>query len=319
MAPKPDWADDESFGEALDPVEREAVAWFVTINSDAVSNADKAAFRAWLRRDADHAAAYEEIARIWSGAAELPLVKERRRASRARVSRRTLGKLVLAAGIGGAGWALYRQHPLADYRTGAGERRALTLPDGSGAELAAASALSIDFRPERRLVRLLEGEAFFTVAPNQAPPFVVEAQGGMTRALGTAFNIAHEPQGVRVVVAKHAVELRLAGKQARVEAGHGASYGDGAIGPALALDVEAETAWREGRLVFLSAPFGRVIASLNRWLPGRLVLMSSSLAERPVTLIVDLHKSENVLATLEDALPIRTVHLTPYLTFVFAA
>jgi hypothetical protein len=43
------------------------------------------------------------------------------------------------------------------------------------------------------------------------------------------------------------------------------------------------------------------------------------LAARPVTLIIDLEKSGNILATLEEALPIHVVNVTPYLSLVFDA
>jgi transmembrane sensor len=47
--------------------------------------------------------------------------------------------------------------------------------------------------------------------------------------------------------------------------------------------------------------------------------MSNSLAERPITLIVNLNRTETIVAQLAEALPIRIVAATPYLTLLFPA
>lgn len=320
MGQDPGWADDQDFGGDLDPISQAAVTWFATMHADEVSAAHRAAFRAWLRQDPRHQAAYADVERTWSGASELPIVKARRRASRLKVTRRALGKAAIAAVIGGSAWVVYQQHPFADYRTGTGERRAVKLADNSSVELAAATALSVDFSPQLRLVTLHRGEAYFSVAPDQTRPFVVEAAAGRIMAAGTSFNVDYvSDDDVRVTVAEHAVNVRLGAKDVRLDAGSQVVYFRKDIGAPQDIDPATELAWREGRLVFVSQPFGRVIASLNRWRRGKLMVMSSTLAMRPVTLIVDLEKSGDLLSTLEDTLPIRVVNLTSYMTLIFEA
>ncbi|MEM9684941.1 MAG: FecR/PupR family sigma factor regulator, partial [Pseudomonadota bacterium] len=44
-----------------------AANWFVRLRDDAVSAADRAAFRAWHDADPTHAAAYLEMERLWEG------------------------------------------------------------------------------------------------------------------------------------------------------------------------------------------------------------------------------------------------------------
>jgi transmembrane sensor len=320
MGPDPNWTDDNDFGGKLDPISQEAVTWFATLHADEVTRADQVAFRAWLRRDERHRAAYAEVERLWSGAAELPIVKARRRARRMAITRRTLGKGLLAAVVGGGGWVVYQQHPFADYRTGTGERRTVTLTDNSTVEMAGATALSADFSSHLRLVTLHQGEAYFSVAPETSRPFVVEAAAGRTMAAGTSFDVDYiSDDDVRVTVARHAVNIRVGAADMRLDAGSQLTYNRETIGLPQSIDPASELGWRDGRLIFLSQPFGRVIASLNRWRRGRLMVMGSALAARPVTLIIDLEKSGNILATLEDALPIQVVNVTPYLTLVFEA
>jgi transmembrane sensor len=318
--PDPNWTDDNDFGGDLDPISREAVTWFAAMHADEVTKADQIAFRAWLRRDDRHRTAYSEVERLWSGVSELPMVKTRRNAARLAVTRRTLGKGVFAALVGGGAWAAYQQHPFAAYRTGTGERRKVTLADNSTVEMAGATALSVDFGSQLRLVTLHRGEAYFSVAPEQSRPFVVEAAAGRTMALGTSFNVDYvSDDDVRVTVSQHAVHVRVGTADARLAAGSQLSYSRESIGDTRAIDPASVLGWRDGRLIFLSQPLGRVIASLNRWRPGKLMVMSSALAARPVTLIIDLEKSDDILAILEDTLPIRAVNLTPYLTLVFDA
>ncbi|ATQ70629.1 hypothetical protein CQW49_21820 (plasmid) [Methylosinus trichosporium OB3b] len=47
--------------------------------------------------------------------------------------------------------------------------------------------------------------------------------------------------------------------------------------------------------MFVSQPLRRVIAALDRWRPGKLVLASAEIADRPVTLIVDVARSAAIV------------------------
>lgn len=314
----PEWTDEPV--KDLDPVSREAVTWFAAMHADEVTASTRSAFRAWLRRDARHRTAYAEIERIWSAAPDLPAVRSQRRASRLALTRRALGKAAIAAVIGGGGWLGYQQYFLGDYRTGAGERKSVRLPDNSKVELAGATALSLDFGPQLRLVTLHKGEAFFSTTLDTARPFVVDAGAGRTMASGATFNIDYVAEDdVHVTVLENAADIRLGVADVRVGAGRQVNYGRRLIGnPNLADPAEA-LAWREGRLVFVSAPLGRVVTSLNRWRSGKFVIVSPSLMERPVTLIFDLNNLDDVSDILRDSLPIRLVNVTPYVTLLLAA
>lgn len=312
-----EWSDEP--GKDLDPVSREAVTWFAAMHADEVTSSTRSAFRAWLRRDARHQTAYADIERIWSAASELPAVKSHRRSSHLTMTRRVFGKAALAAAIGGSGLLAYQHYFLGDYRTGAGERRSIRLPDNSNVELAGATALSLDFRPQLRLVTLHKGEAFFSTTQDSARPFVVDAGAGRTMASGATFNIDYvADDDVRVTVSENATDIRLGIADVRVGAGRQVSYNRKSIGAPNAVDPMEALAWREGRLVFVSAPFGRVVASLNRWRSGKFVIVSPSLMERPVTLIVDINTIDDVSGVLRDSLPIRLVKVTPYVTFIMA-
>lgn len=315
---KPDWDSDE-LGDDLDPVAREAAVWFGIMHADEIPKSAEVEFRAWLRRSPEHVEAYADIERIWNGAVDLPEVKEHRRAIRRAMTRRTFVIGGLTLGAGGASLAFLRTHPFAEMRTGTGERRLVNLPDGSTAEMSTRTVMSLDFTPDLRLVHLLEGEAFFSVAADATRPFVVEAHNGRTRALGTAFSVAHQSSGILVTVTEHAVDVRIGGQAAEVGQGNQIYYDAGSLGPVVPATLETSLAWRDGRLVFVSQPFGRVVEALNNWRDGQLVVMDQTLLRRDVTVIVDLEKSGDILDQLQDALPIRVVGVTPLLTLIFAA
>ena len=148
-----------------------------------------AAFKAWLDEDPAHAQAYANAERLWTRSGDLPETKARKK--KAKLTRRDLGKAVLALGAAGAAWSYLSDHPFADYRTSSGERRRISLPDGSRVDLAPQSRLSMTFDGQVRRLTLHEGEAFFNVATDRRP-FTVEAGRGITTALGTAFGLGRK-------------------------------------------------------------------------------------------------------------------------------
>jgi transmembrane sensor len=81
------------------------------------------------------------------------------------------------------------------------------LPDGSIVELREGAKIAVDFGAAVRRVRLVEGEAHFTVAENKAVPFIVVAGGIEVRAVGTAFAVQLEPRKVEVLVTEGRVAV----------------------------------------------------------------------------------------------------------------
>lgn len=291
----------------------EAAAHFLRTVNRRASSADHRALQDWLARDVRHAAAYSDVERLWKGASDLPEARIRAAANKKKITRRTLGKtaLLLAAG-GAAAWSV-GSHPFADYKTGTGERKSFTAPDGSRIELAPHSKLSLAFNQNERGFTLHDGEAFFAVVPDPRP-FLVHAGEGTTRALGTAFAIDYRDEDARLRVTEHAVQLSLRGQSQRVSAGSQVHYARGTIGTLEPFDADIELRWRRGQLVFLHEPLSKVVRTLNLWRRGQIIVPDSALAARPITLIVDVGRSERIVDQLSDTLPIRVLDITPFLT-----
>jgi transmembrane sensor len=304
---------------ARDPLIEEALRWLVVLRDPSADEADRRAFERWRAADPAHEAAWRRAQAVWQRADILaPHLRERRPVRPPSGRRLWLRAAAVGAVAIPAGVLLVRSDLLsdllADFRTAAGERRTFALADGSTVELAGASALSVEFDTRSRRLRLIEGEAFFDVAREPARPFIVEAGGGRTHALGTAFDVKLGDGSVVVAVLAHKVAVSLHGEAPTiVEQGQAIRYTADRIEPAQAADLRAVEAWRRDRLVFQDAPLGEVIADLQRCRGGRILLPDGRLRDLKVTAVFDMRQVDAALATIASTLPIRLHRLTDWL------
>lgn len=82
------------------------------------------------------------------------------------------------------------------------------LPDGSFVTMNKQSKLSFPrhFTGANRIVRL-DGEAFFSVSPDKAHPFLIDANGVLVRVVGTSFNVKSNKRRTEVIVETGVVEV----------------------------------------------------------------------------------------------------------------
>lgn len=102
--------------------------------------------------------------------------------------------------------ATYVLAPRGVYATAVGERRILTLEDGSSVELNSRSRIRVRFAQNQRDVELLEGQVLFHVAKDPHRPFIVHSDSVRIRAVGTQFDVNRKTTGTTVTV----VEGRVA-------------------------------------------------------------------------------------------------------------
>ncbi len=191
-----------------------------------------------------------------------------------------------------------------------------TLADGSALELDAGSDVDVQMTADARLVTLKRGRLFVTVAPDPARPFSVIAAGGRTTALGTAFMVARRNDRVTVAVTESAVTVAAGSTSRRVQAGQRLTYGPAGTDAGPGPIGTADTAWRNGKLVFQNEALADVVADLGRYRPGRIVLLGDDLAALRVSGIFDTRNPEGVLTAIERTLPVRLTRLTPYLVVI---
>jgi transmembrane sensor len=96
------------------------------------------------------------------------------------------------------------------------------LDDGSTIDLNRGAEVEVSYNAELRNVRLVRGEASFTVAKNPDRPFIVSASAVKIRAVGTAFNVNFHSKAVEVLVTEGRVQIS-ASSQGTVNANQSAS------------------------------------------------------------------------------------------------
>jgi len=173
----------------------------------------------------------------------------------------------------------------------------VALPDGSVVELNGDSEVRVAFAPDLRRVRLVRGEAHFTVARDAARPFVTEAGEVAVRALGTAFNVRLGAGAVEVLVTEGKVRVAERGAPAEATAGTVVAVNERVVVarqpaqapqvPAGAERVTAETvratlAWQGPPLVFADTPLAEAIAHFNRRNAVQIVLADEALGRLPI-------------------------------------
>lgn len=254
--------------EAVDPdspIGVEARAWALAILGEDFPPERSAAFAAWLRADPRHRAAYEAAERtlvLLDEALAAPLAP---RARHGGAWRWIGGAGAIAAGLAAA-FVVTAPAPLT---SPPGGTRVVALADGSQVTLAPASSLQPTWRFARRSYVLRSGEAFFEVAHDAAHPFRVQAGQAAIQVLGTRFDVNRiADDRVQVAVEQGLVEVSRPSEQGRratrlVKAGQ--------IALADRTGVRASPAstpigaWRAGRLEYVAAPLGDVIADLGRY------------------------------------------------------
>lgn len=312
----------------------EAAAWFVRIDGEGLSPTEVEQFAAW-RRVPENAREYQDVAALWDEFDRIPVAARPSPAISAvvavpsrplRRSRRVGAWGAAVAAIAACVMGLVAVPSLmlqwrADVVTRVGEIRTVQLPDGSTVTLDTDSAVTLDFNSGRRRVRLLAGEAAFNVVSDPSRPFVVEAAGGSTRALGTEFIVRDDAGLATVIGIEHRVEVsygtpRLAASAVTLapgeQVGYGASIGLGRIGPA---PVNADS-WRRGQLMVENRPLAEVVAELDRYHHGRIKIIGDDVAQLAVNGVFPISDTRASVDSLRDSLGLSTVWLTDYLVII---
>jgi transmembrane sensor len=301
--------------------EQAAFAWLSLLH-DRPSAGDQLTFSQWLRADPAHAEAYAQAQVVWelSEGPARTLADEDALALQGYLDAmdrphrpqllRWSGALAMAACLLlmislGTGWQPQRwiDDLGADYVSAPGEIRTVTLADQSQVTLDADSAIAVDFSRGERHVQLLRGAGFFTVT-HTGEPFVVEAEKGQARVLGTQFEVRLQAHGAQVTVLSGRVGVTADrdGEQQILTAGQQVAYGKGTAETLHAVDSEAQLAWRQGWLTYYKSTLGDVVVDLRRYYPGRIVLLNDELAARKVSGSFPSKDPQAVLNSLQGVL-----------------
>lgn len=290
-------------------IDEEAAEWLIRLDSDRDRGAgERAELREWLSRSAVHREALRELAVLWDRMNVLtelsvPLggqVQDAKalpkRGVRARFGLRLAAvgvATILSVALGLSYWLRTSDDGWLTtnglYATAVGQQSETRLADGSVVLLNTNSQIRVEYGETYRDIRLLQGEAYFTVAKHELLPFRVFAGNGHVQAVGTAFAVHLTDEGVNVTVTEGTVRLAVqAGSAAAndspveelgtLSAGQHAVFSTGGeqtsdAEDAVALQREESDAakfskrlsWREGVLIFNGEPLETVLGEISRY------------------------------------------------------
>ena len=304
-----------------DPVGEQAACWFARAQDAPHDKAVHAALQAWLAQHPSNRQEYERLAQLWRAADFIPRQhlealcqpEPVRQLPRRRLLRQALaaGVAVVALGLGWTGWQYQQLNHQDTLSTALGERRQVELPDGSQLELNSATQVQVMFSAGQRHVRLGAGEAMFIVAHDSDRPFVVSTAQGDVSVTGTRFDVRQDPGSTRVAVEQGSVKVQGAAESlALLTAGQGSHIdAQGKVAAPYAIDANAVTAWRQGKLVFDNAPLSDVVAEVSRYRARPLHVASGKAAALRLSSTFSTDDPDALLRALPSILPVRVKNL----------
>jgi transmembrane sensor len=288
--------------ETADDIDEVAAAWAVRADRG-LSAAETVELEGWLEGDVRRAGAYARMTWVLMSTEKADVLAAgygaaaRRRSSAPRMTRRRWMAAggAMAASVAAAGVYLGAGRPVA-HATRMGEKKVVSLEDGSVITLNTATRLEVAYSKDRRHVRLLAGEALFDVAKDAARPFVVAVRGADVRAVGTSFTVSSlDHAAVQVLVREGVVEVsqptargrpstRLAANDRAVMSG---SAGAVVVAQLPASEVDAELAWKQGRVVFQGEPLFAAAKTFARYSEIAIVIDDPKLGAEEVSGVFD--------------------------------
>ncbi len=328
-------------GEKIDPkLSYVARQWVVRLSSGQITAKELRRFKLWLAEDPSHQQAYERERTFWHqldclegtvvwDQQDQELLKQPG-GSRSFIHAHPRWTF-MTGGMVAAFLALVlvyqdiKMFLLADHHTSVGQQQTVTLPDGSLAYLNTDTAIAVTYHADERRIDLLRGEAFFEVLANRQKPFRVVAQGGVIQAVGTAFVVhAHDQQTVvtvtegMVAVSSAANTENLVLPSVAVHQGSEPSNSQGEISQTVErFDIERAVAWVQGIIEINGLPFAQAIAELDRYQPGRIVLLADLTQTIHVSGRFTLDGLDEAIAAVAATQGLTLVRVTPYLILIF--
>ncbi len=319
-------------------IETQAAKWLVRLDRDASSEL-RAEFEKWITSDPRHHATFLRLQRSWQRSDYLKNIRpldgevnenvldtfpgaispevERARARRPKKS--VTSTIAASVILGGLLLALCFELLHSDvqvFKTGLGGFQRIALQDGSIALLNTSSELRVHLTSKRREIKLVRGEALFTVAHDVSRPFDVTAGDTVVRAVGTAFSVRlREKKQVDIIVTEGRVAIdppddSLNAKLSQSSALPGLSTlsaGETVRVSAHQIhvqridsqDVDRELSWTKGRLSFDRITLAEAISEFNRYNRRQLVIDDSEIESLRISGSFDATDLDSFVAALE--------------------
>jgi transmembrane sensor len=283
----------------LKPLEREALARVRHLGSGRATAKDIEETKNWGRQSTAHADALAQASLFWDrlGAAGNNLVR-RHGASvlpdmappRLQVTRRAM----LGGAVAASAAAYFAMRPpmdlwpsvtdaLADYRTAAGEQRKLVIEGGVQVVLNTQTSLNVRAAAEDAdLLEIVNGEAAITADGPPNRTLLVIAGDGRITIRRARFNVRHDRSITCISCLDGDLQVERQAAGLTLKAGQQVTYAAVGLDRPVSIDPAEISAWQQGILIFHDTPLRTVIAELNRYRPGKILLVNAELGKRVV-------------------------------------
>lgn len=296
-----------------------AAQWFAVLQSGAVSESDRQAWRDWLAIP-EHAKAWQRVEQI-SGRFE-PLtgspfssaatVLMQRREPNRRQAFKTLSFLCGGTLLACAGGALPWRSWAADHRTAVGEVRDWRLDDGSRLWLNTDSAMAVAFTAQARQLSLYRGELLLQAAADRRPLRLRTSEGDLRVRDVAKFSVVQRDGGTQLSVFQGAVDIQPAERGSV----HTVSQGQQVAFDSRQIKTErpaqpGRQAWSSGVLLADDLRLDEFVAELARYRQGYLGC-DPRVAGLRVVGAYPLADTERILEALASTLPLRINRRLPW-------
>jgi transmembrane sensor len=297
----------------------DAIQWMVDMASGDMSDADLRRFEAWLAADDRNEAAWIRLQEglmpcgvaARAGLTDRGLGKRlmERQASR----RRFMGGMLALVGLGATGLSIADSvlpagALSADHLTLNGQQKRVDLADGSTVTLAPRAAIAVRYEPERRVIRLLDGEIMMSVA-SRPQPFHLEA-GSLLLSTDSG----------QFVLKKRAESLSVTGIKGRgfvqadevevIEPSRRVIFTAGRI-ERQTVDIDVAAAWTDGLLIARNQTLASIVDDLRPYFTG-VIRLDDEIALVRATAVLPLRDPNASIDTLAASLGLKVRRFSNY-------
>jgi transmembrane sensor len=309
----------------ISTIDHEASIWLVRLDDGNLSDESRKELKRWLSVDSRHSIALKAMTSIWDDMDEVLVINDNVPVNVAiwPILKPIFEPFLIAASISFIAIFIWFAMPVEgqknSYVTLVGQQLDATFDDGSVIHLNTNSRIETEFTDEKRIVKLIQGEALFEVAHDPNRPFIVYAGDRLVQAIGTKFVVHLESENIQVTVTDGKVKVSkvplnktltdikalnnnsiqkddvyiIKGEKVIVGSDHTPKITR--IKPE---NMQRELSWLDGNLIFVNEELFDVIEEINRYIDIKIVLKDASLHKIPISGRFDLADSEALIEAI---------------------
>lgn len=312
----------------INTIDDEASIWLVRLDNGNLSDQSRKELKAWLAADKRHPVALKAMTDIWDGMDEVLINIDDETPSKNislwPILKPIFQPLALAASISFIAIFIWLAMPnnvqKNSYATLIGQQMDATFNDGSIIHLNTNSRIETEFSDEKRIIKLIKGEALFEVAHDPNRPFIVYAGNRLVQAIGTKFVVHLKSENIQVTVTDGKVKMSKVPLNTTltdikelnntttqkddiyIAKGEKVIVGDNQAPKLTRIkpeNIKRELSWLNGKLVFDNEELLNVIEEINRYVNIEIVLKDPSLHNIRISGRFDLEDSEALIEAIE--------------------